>query len=463
MTWTIDHLIFFGFLALNVVFGLMSSRGITTIRQYALGDRNFSTSSIVATLVATWISGGTVSWVIIESYNQGLYYILCELGTLVYFLIMGYFFIPRMSEFLGKLSIADTMGDLYGNKIRLITALSGFIGVLGFVSIQLKISGIVFEYILNIPSIYGVIFAGIVITLYSSLGGIKSVTFTDMIQFFTFGTIIPLITTYLFHSFTDIDTILNIFKTHPNYDLKEIFNISNSKSWSSLSLFFYIMIPCFSPVYFQRFSMSKNIRQAQRSFYIAGFFCLFIVFTVIWLAIVIYAKNPNVPSSDIVKTLIFDVLPSGYKGFFLIGIIAMIMSTADSYINSSAVLVTYDFCKSLKINLKNELTTARIVSFIIGILSILLALKEMSLLKFSIFVASFYMPIVTVPFIMAVIGYRTPYEKAVLWGMGAGLSVVLLWNYLGITVIDNIVPAMLANLFVLVFMHYYYHNQFLKG
>ena len=85
------------------------------------------------------------------------------------------------------------------------------------------------------------------------------------------------------------------------------------------------------------------------------------------------------------------------------------------------------------------------------------------LLDLIIFTASFYMPIVTIPFIMVIIGYRTPYEKAVLWGMGAGLSVVLLWNYLDITVIDNIVPAMLANLFVLVFMHYYYHNRFLKS
>ncbi|MBM3467288.1 MAG: hypothetical protein FJX70_05610 [Alphaproteobacteria bacterium] len=69
------------------------------------------------------------------------------------------------------------------------------------------------------------------------------------------------------------------------------------------------------------------------------------------------------------------------------------------------------------------------------------------------------MPIVTVPFIMAIFGYRTPYEQAVLCGMGAGLAVVVLWNYLDITVIDNVVPAMAANWLVLVIMHKYYYSK----
>jgi hypothetical protein len=63
------------------------------------------------------------------------------------------------------------------------------------------------------------------------------------------------------------------------------------------------------------------------------------------------------------------------------------------------------------------------------------------------------MPIVTVPFIMAIFGYRTPYEQAVLCGMGAGLAV------LDITVIDNVVPAMAANWLVLVIMHKYYYSK----
>jgi len=44
-------------LIITIVTGLASSRNTYTIRQYAVGNRNFSTSTIVATIIITWISG----------------------------------------------------------------------------------------------------------------------------------------------------------------------------------------------------------------------------------------------------------------------------------------------------------------------------------------------------------------------------------------------------------------------
>lgn len=57
MIINIDSAIFIGFLLINVAFSLFYGRGITTIKEYAVGDRNFSTATIAATLVATWVSG----------------------------------------------------------------------------------------------------------------------------------------------------------------------------------------------------------------------------------------------------------------------------------------------------------------------------------------------------------------------------------------------------------------------
>ena len=49
-----------------------------------------------------------------ETYSNGLYFIIPLLGDAFVFLIIGYFLAPRMGAFLGKLSIAEAMGDLYG-------------------------------------------------------------------------------------------------------------------------------------------------------------------------------------------------------------------------------------------------------------------------------------------------------------------------------------------------------------
>jgi Na+/proline symporter len=177
--------------------------------------------------------------------------------------------------------------------------------------------------------------------------------------------------------------------------------------------------------------MAKNVDQAKRSFVISAQVCFVIFLIVIWLVLVIEAKTPNISADDIIKVLIFDQLIPVYKGLMLVGVIAMTMSTADSYINSSSILFSHDFLRSLNIKVKNELLAARITSLIIGTIALLLSLKDTTVFKLIIFTIGFYMPIVTVPFIMAIFSYRTPYEKAVLYGMGAGLAVVLLWSYLG--------------------------------
>lgn len=48
-----DIIIFIGFIIFNLIFGLLSSKNVTTIKGYAVGDQNFSTATLVATIVAT--------------------------------------------------------------------------------------------------------------------------------------------------------------------------------------------------------------------------------------------------------------------------------------------------------------------------------------------------------------------------------------------------------------------------
>jgi Na+/proline symporter len=87
---------------------------------------------------------------------------------------------------------------------------------------------------------------------------------------------------------------------------------------------------------------------------------------------------------------------------------AMVMSTADSYVNSTSVLIVHDFCKPLKISfIRNELNFSRLVSLFIGMFSMLLAMRSGSLLELFMFTSSFYMPVVTVPFIMSIFGFRS--------------------------------------------------------
>ncbi len=455
MSYNIDSIIFISFLVVNIFLGLFSSRGIKTIKEYAVGNRNFSTATISATIVATWISGEFFFSNAAEIYRGGFVYLIAAMGDILCILIVGLFFAPRMGEFLGKVSIADAMGSLYGKKVRVITAISGFIGIGGMIAVQLKIAGLTFEYALGLPSIYGILSAGFIITVYSSLGGIKSVTFTDVIQFFTFSVVIPLIAYILLQSIENTSSIVDVLTKNDLFDYKNVFDFSQPNQLHYLSLLFCFAIPAFNPAIFQRIAMAKNIKQVHNSFMISAVVCFCLLLIISWISILVLSLNPNIKPDDVIKHIIYDYASVGTRGLILAGIMAMIMSTADSYINSTSVIIVHDFCKPLGIKLvKDELLLARVMSLLIGVFSVIFSLIDSNIIELLILSYSFYMPIVSVPFIMALFGFRST-EKSVILGMISGVSTVLIWDYLlKITFINSVPVGMLANLIILISSHY---------
>ena len=455
MSLNIDSTIFLVFIIVNLVVGLFYGFGIKNIKEYAIGNRNFSTMTIAATLVATWISGSTFFTNLSQTYNNGLYYIWAITGASLGLLLIAWFFAPRLSEFMGKISIAEAMGDLFGKKVRIITAISGCIGTTGIMAAQLKVSGLLFEYSFGVPGVYGVLIGSAIVAIYTTFGGIKSVTFTDVIQLFTFGTVIPTLAFFIFANLDSIDVVTDNIKNNPIFDYKEVFDFSNPKAFTYLFLFFIWLAPGFEPAIFQRISMAKNTLQVRNSFVIASVTCLTIIFIMSFISILILSTNPGLSSKDLLKFVIFEYSYTGFRGLTLIGIMAMVMSTVDSYINSTAVLFIHDICKPLKIKFNNnELTATRIASFVITLIALILALSSDNLLKLMISGASFYMPVVTVPFIMALCGFRST-AKSVLIAMFAGIFTVILWMiFLPDCNIDSLIPAMFVNLVFLLGSHY---------
>jgi Na+/proline symporter len=54
-----DIIIFVVFLAINLIVGALARRKKQTFREFVVGDKNFSTVTLVATMLATSASGST--------------------------------------------------------------------------------------------------------------------------------------------------------------------------------------------------------------------------------------------------------------------------------------------------------------------------------------------------------------------------------------------------------------------
>ncbi|BBB57534.1 alkaline phosphatase (plasmid) [Candidatus Megaera polyxenophila] len=456
MQFNIDTVVFIVFLTLNLVVGLYYGRGVKNIKDYSLGNRNFSTGALVSTIVATWIGGDYLFITIAEVYTTGLHYTIGCLGMVVCLFLNAYVFVPKMSEFLGSISVASAMGDLYGKHVRLISAIGGAIASAGFIAVQFKVFGYILNDFLGLSGNYPIFLAASVVILYSSVGGIRSVTFTDVIQFFTFGVLIPVLGIVIWNDLSSLPTFnLVTAVQHPLFNYEEFLGLSNPKFWSVLLLFLLFSIPDLNPTMFQRVAIGRSVSQVKKAFSISAILLMLILIGMAWIAFLLFNIDPNLNPKDLVQYITNNYAHTGLKSFIMVGVVAMCMSTADSNINASSVLLTHDFCYPLNIKFKSELVLSKIISVLLGVISIYLALLDYDLLPLVFMTQSFYIPIIDVPLILAILGFRST-TKSVLIGMGAGFVSVIVWRiyFMDTTGVDSILPGTIVNLIFFMGSHY---------
>jgi solute:Na+ symporter, SSS family len=352
------------------------------------------------------------------------------------------------------------MGDLYGNKVRVITAIAGTIGATGVIAMQFKVFGSIFAYFINIPAFYSIIISGAIATIYSAFGGIRSVTFTDILQAMAFGVIIPMLGFAIWGHFYNTELTIQGALADPKFDLKLLFDSSNNSFWEMVFMFLYFSLPAVMlPSSFQRVAMGSNLEQVKKAFLYSGIIFIAIKISITWIPFLVYSMNPNIQSEQMIPFIVDNYSYNGLKGFIVVAIAAFVMSTADSDINSSSVLFTHDIYGVFVKNRDNELIVARIFSCLLGVGTIFLSLVETDLLGLIIFSNSFYVPLVGAPFLLAIFGFRSS-SLPVLIGMVVGLIATTGWKFLPVNslpVAQNVIGvffAMICNAIFLIGSHY---------
>jgi len=448
----IDIIIFVLFLVINLAIGLLSSRRITSLRDYAVGRKEFSTATLTATIVVSWVAGMYVFEILKHTYRDGLYFIIVVSGASICLWLVGLLSV-RMREFLKNISVAEAMGDLYGKTAQIITAISGVLCVLAVVAIEFKVISKIITLNFDTQSLWIPVIASIVVIIYSVSGGIRAITFTDVVQFFTFGTFIPILALVIWNQLKDPHQVIILLNTNPDFSWSQVIGW-HPKFIESLGMFLWFIIPALDPVVFQRVSMARDINQVRRSFSYAALISLVICLFLAWVAILLLANNPNLEDGKLFEYIIHTYTSAGLRGFLGIGVLALCMSTADSYLNASAVLLTNDIIKPLGINLKKEkeVFVARSLCLLSGLCALLIALHFKSILVLLKFSNKLYMPVVTVPLLMAIFGFRSS-TLSVLIGMAMGLGTALSWPFI-VQESHGILAGIIANLLGLIGSHY---------
>ncbi len=449
----LDTAILAVFLLISLAVGLYHGQQVKSLRDFGVGRKNFSTATLVATIVATYSSGSSLFICLENTYINGLYYLFSLLG-LPLSLLLGGLLALRMGEFMGNISVADAMNNLYGRNVQLITAICGILRDAGFIAVQFKVMTKILEIVFQIESGWSIWVAVGIMILYSAFGGIRAVTFTDVFQLLTFATIIPVLCGIIWTKLEDPSQVTTTLFNTAVFNPKEV--VANTPRFmSSLGLFLYFALPAFNPPAFQRIIMARDVKQARNAFAYSSIILSLFFIIITWMAVLLLAENPELTKEEIVPYLISQHVHVGLKGLLGICVMALAMSTADSCLNASAVQFSNDILAlpSDSEEAKQEgIGAARLCSMVIGFGALLLALYSKDLLKLILLTGSIYMPIVTVPILMAILGFRSS-TRAALVGIAAGITTVVVWSILWKNG-DSIVPGMLANLIGLVGTHY---------
>ncbi|MEF2229266.1 MAG: HD domain-containing protein [Candidatus Cardinium sp.] len=387
--------------------------------------------------------------------------LIMDLASPVSFYFASRFIILRMKEFIGDLSIAESMGKLYGTTVRIITAIMGIIMTIAILAVQFKVGLLVVTSLFSISKEYVAYYTiglALLVIIYTTLGGAKSVSITDVYQFSLFSICFPiLIFTLLYHS-KDLLVNWQKFIVMPQFNLLKVCTWNDALIAVLANFIWHSVFP-FDPARIQRVYMT-SVEQAAKVFFKSAIIRVLFPLLFFSIAAALYIGGHNIsPHQSALDYIIHLQYFPGMKGILITAIIALLMSTADSNLHAASVLFTNDIYATMSSfntsSYKLPLKIAQIASGIIGILTIFIVLHTTSVIQLMNKTVHFYVPAITIPMIMACFGFR-PHPTSVIWTIGISTALATYRIFIQGQQVGqkDIFNSLLGSAFILTITHY---------
>uniref|UniRef100_A0A672YJ27 Solute carrier family 5 member 7 n=1 Tax=Sphaeramia orbicularis TaxID=375764 RepID=A0A672YJ27_9TELE len=148
-----------------------------------LGERRINLVVGIFTMTATWVGGGFILGLAEAVYtpNRGLVWALMPLQYSFNFILGGLFFAKPMRDKM-YVTMMDPLQQKYGHILCSCLALPSLLGDMLWQLKYFYLPGITMSVILDLPYSYSVWISSAVAIIYTLLGGLYSVAYTDVIQ-----------------------------------------------------------------------------------------------------------------------------------------------------------------------------------------------------------------------------------------------------------------------------------------
>ena len=384
----IDLIIFFLFTGGIVVFGCSFFNKKLSSDEFTSAGRSLPGWVVGMSIFATYVSSISYLGYPGNAYSSNWNAFVFSLSIPIASYFAAKYFVPfyRNQGSVSAYSFLEerfgTWARLYASACYLLTQIARMGSILFLLALPMNL---LMDW--NIQLV--IIFTSIAIIVYSMLGGIKAVIWTEAIQGFILigGALICLVVLLFSMPEGPTQTFEMAISDH-KFDLGSFSaDLSTSTFWVCLiyGIFTNLQNYGIDQNYVQRYHTAKNEKEAKFSALFGGY--LFIPVSAIFFLIgtalyTYYQVYPELLPAEGIKAdyvfplFIVNQLPTGLTGLLIASIFAAGMSTVATSVTSSSTIVLTDYYQRIRKQTsdRERLWVLKIASLVIGVLGILIAL-----------------------------------------------------------------------------------------
>ena len=350
--WLVVALYFAAIFGIAIWATIQERKGEASSADYFLAGRNVGWFVVGASLFASNIGSEHLIGLAGTGADSGVAVGQFEVLASLILLLLGWVFVPFYVAS-GVFTMPEFLERRYSSGARWYLATISIVGyVLTKISVTIFAGGVVFTAI-GVPFWWGAAVVVGVTGLYTVLGGLRAVLYTDLIQVFVLiGGALAV-------------TVLGIAELGGLGALRSAVPASFFDMWQPMShpdfpwtgiLFgapiLAVWYWCTDQFIVQRTLSARNIDNARRGSIFAGYLKLLPVFIFVIPGVVAYALQQEgllqlQQADQALPVLVGTLLPVGLRGVVVAGLLAALMSSLSSVFNSCSTLVTWDVYREL--------------------------------------------------------------------------------------------------------------------
>lgn len=368
---TIDYSIIVLYFVAMIAVGIISMRLATSKEDYLVAGRRLSFPMFFGCMAAIAVGGAATIGSTKLGYKFGISAVWMNGSMGIGLILLGVLVSSKLSK-LKALSINEVIESNYGQSARIFSSVLTFIYTMLLSVVQVISIGTILSGILGWNAQISMLVGGGIVIFYTFIGGMWSVTLTDIVQF-VIKTVGVLILAPLF-ALSSVGGWDNMVSKLP----ASHFSLT-TMGWDTIIMYVLMFVPglVIGQDIWQRIFTAKNDKIARQGSILAGVYSILYGLATFIIGSCVLISFPTLANpQDAFVTGVVNFLPIGVRGFVLAAAMAATMSVASGSILASSTILYNDLYQRF-INRKPEEKTAiwmnRGFSLLIGVVVMIFA------------------------------------------------------------------------------------------